>query len=88
MRLSERYASYWRSRGHRSLLPGLGLRPRLALVLRSEIRAERLVRWIQQRRAEPRAATVLIGVAEVILADLLGQAWWRSDRRDGGRLTD
>ena len=84
----ERYGTYWRARGHRSLLPGSGLRPRLALILRSQTRAERLVRWTQQRRPEPPAATVLIDLADVILADPLGDVWWRSDTAASGRLCE
>jgi hypothetical protein len=83
-----RYASYWRVRGHRELLPGLGLRPRLAIVLQSSERQQRLVRWLLERRGEPLLATILIGVVDDVIGDPLGHAWWRSDTKGRGSLAE
>ena len=75
----ERYAEYWRSRGHRELLPGLGLRPRLLLVLNTRNRVERTGAWFRARRGDPLPSTVLLGLATSVLDRPLGRVWWRSD---------
>src|SRR3990170_4300121 len=59
----ERYAGYWRSRGHRELVPGLGLRPRLAVVVMTGERRDRLVRWLLERPAQRPSSTILVGLA-------------------------
>ncbi len=82
-----RYVRYWRARGHRELLPGLGLRPRLAIVLTSPDRAARLVRWLTAQRSVL-VATVLVAAAESALRDPLGEHWWRSDLEAPGMLVD
>jgi hypothetical protein len=82
-----RYGMFWQSRGHRSLVPGLGLRPRLLIVVSSSERAARLTRWLEERRHELRSTT-LIGSAKVALEDPLGASWWRSDTRASGTLYD
>jgi hypothetical protein len=46
----ERYAAFWRAHGHRQFLPGLRLRPRLAMVVATEVRRERVVRWVESHR--------------------------------------
>ena len=79
-----RYENYWRARGHRELLPGLGLRPRLAIVVRSRERAARLIQWIARRLHK--LSTILVGVAEGVLGDPLGAIWWRSDTGHAGAL--
>ncbi len=81
-----RYVSYWRARGHRELVPGLGLRPRLLVVLNSAERADRFVRWLIDRRPSRRPATILAGRASDVLADPLGERWWRSDSASAGTL--
>jgi hypothetical protein len=81
-----RYGHYWRARGHRELLPGLGLRPRLVLVLKSGDRSQRLARWLASRRQNHLGATVLLGVAEQVLREPLGEVWWRSDTAKAGPL--
>lgn len=83
-----RYASYWRVRGHRELLPGLGLKPRLAIVVQSSERQHRLIRWLLERRGEPLLATILVGVGSEVLRDPLGHAWWRSDTKGRGSLAE
>ena len=75
----ERYAGYWRSRGHRELVPGLGLRPRLAVVVMTGERRDRLVRWLLERPAQRPSSTILVGLAERVLCAPLGRSWWRSD---------
>jgi hypothetical protein len=77
-----RYAAYARSRGHRQLLPGLGLRPRLVIVA-SPTRAHRLVTFIRQH---PIGLTVLVGVPQDALHDPLQLSWSRSDLDSLGSL--
>jgi len=78
------YVDHWRVRAHRELIPGLGLKPRLAVVLDSRERASRLTRWLTEKQAETLPATVLIGVAKSVLVDPLGDLWWRSDSGRAG----
>lgn len=78
-----RYANFFRRRGHRRLLPGLGLRPRLAIVLPGT-RAARLIRALRERDMP---MTVLIGNQDNILHDPLARTWWRSDRNVLAGLT-
>jgi hypothetical protein len=79
-----RYAAYARGGGHHVLLPGLGLRPRLAIVV-SASRQARLVRFLAERRtAAP--LTVAIGAQPEVLDDPLSAPWWRSDLRGPGSL--
>jgi len=82
-----RYAAYWRARGHRVLVPGLGLRPRLLVVVQSEERATRLVRSLNERRGELRTTTV-IGTAKDSFEHPLGARWWRSDTGQLGTFYD
>jgi hypothetical protein len=83
-----RYANYWRQRGHKELVPGLGLRTRLAMVLGSRERRDRLVRWLLEHPGAALHTTILIGHAEPVQANPLGPTWWRSDTRSSGALTD
>jgi hypothetical protein len=83
-----RYVTYWRARGHKELLPGLGLRPRLAVVLTSRTRADRLVRWLGDHTASLRYATILIAPADVIQVSPLARVWWRNDTSTTGALQD
>lgn len=79
-----RYAAYTQSRGHLRLLPGLGLRPRLAIVV-GERRRPRLIRYLQEVRSLP-ALTVAVGAAPEVARDPLGRAWWRADLGGPGSL--
>jgi hypothetical protein len=81
-----RYDNYWRARGHRELLPGLGLRPRLAIVVPSADRATRLVAWLSHARAHAVSSTVFITVRADVLTRPLGDCWWRSDKKAPGTL--
>lgn len=73
----DRYSAYVRDRGYRRWLPGLGLRPRLAVVT-TRARAARLVRLIQSERRS-KSLTVAVAPAEAVLRDPLSATWWRSD---------
>lgn len=73
----ERYAAYGRARGHRELLPGLGLKPRLVVVVSSGDRARRLVEWLGSRQGLP--YTVAVGLAAEVTQQPLATVWWRSD---------
>ncbi len=73
----DRYSTYLRDRGYRRWLPGLGLRPRLAVVT-TRTRAARLVRLIQSERRS-KSLTVAVAPAEAVLRDPLTATWWRSD---------
>ena len=68
-----RYLAYWRSRGHREMLPGLGLRPRLVIVVASPERANRLQDWLGRLSAKWPTGTVLVGAGKDVLAQPLGQ---------------
>lgn len=83
-----RYANYWRQRGHKELVPGLGLRTRLAMVLVSRERRDRLIRWLLEHPSAALNSTILIGHAESIQANPLGPTWWRSDIGRLGTVTD
>ncbi len=83
-----RYLNYWRGRGHRELLPGLGLRPRLAIVVASGERRDRLIRWLSTRAVLRVGPTVLVGLADAVNTEPLAPVWWRSDSQRRGRLTD
>ncbi len=78
----EKYAGFWKARSHRLLLPGLGLRPRL-IILVGSARSRRLVTFLEQH---PVGTTVLVGVYGHVLDQPLGRIWWRSDLRDFGSL--
>jgi hypothetical protein len=80
----DRYSAYQRDRGYRQWLPGLGLRPRVAVVT-TRPRAARLVRVLQRRR-RPKSFTVAIAPAEAALRDPLAPGWWRSDLSGFGSL--
>lgn len=82
-----RYMTFWRSRGQRQMLPGLGLKPQLVIVLASAERASRLQAWLAEIRRQPFGATILLGVAGQVLAEPLAAVWWRSDLNGKGRLT-
>ena len=71
-----KYETYHRDRGYRRWLPGLGLRPRLAVVTTAP-RALRLVRAVQHRRLG--SLTVAIAPAAAALGNPLSPTWWRSD---------
>ena len=83
-----KYFHSWRARGHRELLPGLGLRPRLVIVVPSRERGRRLVEWLGSKMSHQSPATTLIGIADDILKQPLGQTWWRSDSRAPGKLIE
>jgi hypothetical protein len=83
-----RYLNYWRARGHRELLPGLGLRPRLAIVVASGERRDRLIRWLSTRAGLRGGATVLVGLAGEVNREPLGRSWWRSDTGPRGELAE
>ncbi len=78
-----RYIHYARSRGHRILVPGLGLRPRLLIIVQSSERAARIMRWLTERKREL-LTTTLIATAKDSFQDPLGAHWWRSDTGELG----
>ena len=80
----DRYRAFWRSRGYRHWLPGVSLKPRLAIVCRQE-RAERLVRHLSSA-ADGLEGTVFVGVGDGVLKCPLGNRWWRSDLAGLGSL--
>jgi Replication-relaxation len=81
-----RYDLFWRSHGHQQFLLGLRLRPRLAIVVATTERAERLARWLTQHRRP--GSAVAVSVAADAFADPMGTVWWRSDlQRPGSLLT-
>jgi len=82
-----RYLTFWQTRAHRELLPGLGLKPRLVLVLASAERATRLAEWLSGMKSRPLIGTICIGVSRQVLRDPLGQTWWRSDTGRQSELT-
>jgi hypothetical protein len=75
-----RYVDYWRSRGHRQLLPGLRLRPRLLIVVATLQRADRLIDWLHSQTRHETGGTVMVGIAARVLDDPLAECWRRSDR--------
>jgi hypothetical protein len=81
-----RYRSFFALRMHQGLLPGLGLRPRLAIVVASPERQRRLIRWCASRREE--RITIALAVLHDLLRDPLGAVWWRSDVGLPGRLVE
>ncbi len=81
------YQDFWQSRLYAQVLPGLGLRPRLALIVKSSERANRIVHWLLGER-DLHLGTILIGTAETVLEDPLGSPWWRSDTREFGGLAE
>jgi hypothetical protein len=83
-----RYQAYYRALGHQEILPGLGLRPRLAIVVHAPDRATRVVRWIEQHAATPVGSTVFIALASNVLPNPLGLLWWRSDKHAPGSPFD
>jgi len=70
------YDSWWRKRRYRTLVAGLGLKPRLAVVA-GETRARQLAGYIA--RSRPFGGTIAVAPAHVVLAQPLGRSWWRSD---------
>ena len=74
-----KYEALLRARGHRLLQPGLGLRPRLALVV-SPSRRQRLVRHLVGP-ASRGALTTAVASAGDALGRPLEPVWWRSDSR-------
>lgn len=83
-----RYLTFWRMRGHRETLPGLGLRPRLVIVVASAERVSRLRDWLVSVSGKGPMGTVLLGFSKEVLAVPLGQTWWRSDTGKTGRLAE
>jgi hypothetical protein len=81
-----RYRAYAQSRGHRDLLPGLGLRPRLAIVVHSLERKTRLIDWITGHERRFTAYTLLIGASDELLAAPLDDGWWRTDLGIAGSI--
>lgn len=81
-----RYQFYFRALGHQEALPGLGLRPRLAIVVKTPDRATRVTRWLQQHVAAPVGSTVFVAIARDVIVDPLGEIWWRSDTGATGSL--
>jgi hypothetical protein len=79
-----KYGSYARSRGHRQLLPGLGLRPRLAIVVGDQ-RHARLLRYLRESRFLPNL-TIAVGAVSEVTRDPFGRSWWRSDMDGPGSL--
>ena len=79
-----RYASYFRALGHRRLIPGLRLKPRLAVVVR-RAREPRIVAFLQEAR-NLRGITVAVGNVDGLLQDPLAAIWWRSDLGARGSL--
>jgi hypothetical protein len=77
-----RYAAFARRHGHRELVPGLGLRPRLVFIA-GKSRAERLIRFLRSQRL---STTILVGTEGVVTSNLLGPVWWRSDVGEVGSL--
>lgn len=75
------YERWFRSGAHREVVPGLPLRPRVA-VIAPHRRAARLVNQVRSVRSL--AMTVLVGVDSDVLSHPLTARWWRSDIRDIG----
>ena len=83
-----RYVYLWQVKGHREMVPGLGLRPRLVISLASEERRARIERWIQGSGKQHSQASILLGVAAEAFENPLANVWWRSDTRRIGSLTE
>ena len=76
-----RYFIFWERRGYREMLPGLGLRPRLAIVLASVERAARLQGWLGSQ-SHKWSGTIFLGVRQRVLNEPLGRTWWRNVNAD------
>jgi hypothetical protein len=74
-----KYTRLHRTGGYRALVPGLGLRPRLVIVIGTPARARHLVHWLREHGEPAGGITVLVGLAAQVLAEPLGTVWWRSD---------
>lgn len=79
-----RYRVFWRERGYRYWLPGLGLKPRLAVVTASR-RFPRLGRHLAALRT-PLDGTVCVTSPEHLRSGVLDALWWRSDRKREGSV--
>jgi hypothetical protein len=84
----ERYRAMFAKRTHRELLPGLGLRPRLAIVVSSAERATRLVRWFGVRYAGAATFTFAVAVFRDVIHAPLSHMWWRSDLDGAGSIVE
>lgn len=72
-----RYELWWTRRRYRDLVPGLRLKPRLA-VITTQPHARRLARHLAERR-NPIGGTVAVAPRDHALSHPLGIVWWRSD---------
>lgn len=72
-----RYARYFEARGPRLLVPGLKLKPRLAVVVRPA-REWRLLSHLQEAKGL-RGMTVAVSTADEVIRDPFARLWWRSD---------
>ncbi len=77
-----RYGRWLRSGSHRELVPGLGLRPRIAFVA-PRGRAARLVRHLRSMR---NATGVFVGVDAEVIARPLDRRWWSGQTGQLGDL--
>jgi len=79
-----RYARYFEARGHRLVIPGLKLKPRLAVVVR-HAREWRVISDLEGARGLSRM-TVALSSMDRVLLEPLADVWWRSDLKDRGSL--
>ena len=86
-----RYEEYYSAYTYREHLGDIGLRPRILLVVPNERRAHRVAKWIAAEREREHLAalpTILVGVEQRVLGDILGYVW-RTSRKDTlAKLTD
>jgi hypothetical protein len=83
-----RYTDFWRTGSYRQAIPGLGLKPRLAVVLTSVARARRLISWLSELQTTTALPTTFIGMTADAAKRPLGESWWRSGTKALARIVD
>jgi hypothetical protein len=86
-----RYEAYYQLRAYRDHLGETGLRPRLVFVAPDERRRRQMLGWLDRRLAAGELAslpTILVGVRDSVLSDILGPVWRAPGREAQLRLTD
>lgn len=78
VRKVEKYALWWRRRRYRALVPGLSLKPRLAIIT-TEAHARRLANHLAKRGRL--GGTIAIAPHRAALSHPLERIWWRSDKQ-------